>query len=510
MVRQLVCLLLFSSIAVTSQARERDDYFLLQLLTSAPEFEEKYTADVQPSWYSVIGNDALIGDRITDQYYTNALRVSALYHIPRGFLFDGLRLFGFRCADGEAQPGEYCELPLGRSTNRDLKLVSYGYTMQHSMYTPYEHAGRGSVDNYGYENLSNARYYDRPFSAWLSAGRQLIIRGLDGYQAHEFSVGVVGPAAKGRWLQEKAHEYPFTGPSPIDGWNSQVADRLALQYSAKFATHLRHAPALYGDLRFNHFSLLEAGTIINRFGYGVELVGDWPRRRDCDYFSAAPMIQLSFAAKAEQGKVDMLRDLATQVQMYRDGPNYNPVRVYHQVNAFLQDITNVINACHDDSQCENNGLMDGEISALQSRAQDINRELRNSVLSSCQQMGVYTQVSVDASVHYVVSNYLIEGDIHVPRHADDNSSDALMRDGGVLEVTRKPVIFSASMGYRLGYADRYAIDFRYHYRSEETREQKTPHMWAELGFEVKQGWGYAVIPALLVIAAAHNQQNWPQ
>ena len=222
------------------------------------------------------------------------------------------------------------------------------------------------------------------------------------------------------------------------------------------------------------------------------------------------MIQLSFAAKAEQSKVDMLRDLAAQVQMYRDGPNYIPDRVYHQVNAFLQHIAGVISACRADGQCDKGMLMDAEIAQLQNRAQDINRELRNSVLSSCQHMGIYTQISADAAVHYVVSNYLIEGDIHVPRHADDNSSDALMRDGGVLEVTRKPVIFSASMGYRLGYADRYAIDFRYHYRSEETREQKTPHMWAELGFEVKQGWGYAVIPALLVIAAAHNQQNWPQ
>lgn len=490
--------------ALPVYAQDADSYSLFSLLVYAPEFEQTYTTDLQPIWYSSIENDALTGKNITDEYYTNAMRVSELYNIEQGFLYDNLRLYGFVCSGDEGAVDDSCDLPTGRQSNRDLKLVTYGYTVGHQMYTPYEDAGKGYVSDYGYEHLSNALYYDRPFAAWAFYGKDLTIAGIDGYQQHEFSWGVVGPSAKGRWMQEKAHEYPFTGPTPIDGWESQVEDRLALQYSGKFAYHLWQQPLLFGDSRISHFALIEAGTIINRIGYGAEAAISWPRMENCERYAASEMVNLSFAAKDNVSARLRLLDARRALKTYRDGHNYIPDRAYLRTNALID---------HIERQLDKGADEDSQLRLLAEVEQGINEMngwLRDSVLKSCRHDSFYTRLSADSAVHYVISNYLLEGGIHVPAGTDPSSSNAVMRDGGVLEVARKPVIFSASFGVRVGYDDVMALDLRYKYRSEETIEQMESHAWAEMALEVKNDAGMWAIPALLVLAAWHNQDNWPE
>ncbi|WP_430460333.1 lipid A-modifier LpxR family protein [Thalassolituus sp. LLYu03] len=499
MKRTLLPVVLFCLFSLPLHAQDAASFSVFSLLTHAPEFERLYTEGEEPVWYSSIENDALTGRNITDEYYTNAMRVSKLYHLKPGFLYDNFRLYGFSCAES----GDDCELPMGRSTNRDLKLVSYGYTMGHQMYTPYEDAGRGHVDTFGYEHLSNAEYYDRPFAAWAFFGRDLVISGLEGYQQHEFSLGVVGPLAQGRWMQENAHQYPFTGPYPIDGWESQVDDRAALQYSGKFATHMWQQPLLFGDSRISRFSLVEAGTIINRLGYGMEAAISWPAMTQCERYSAAEMVNLSFTAKDMVTARLQLLDASTQLKKYRDGNHYIPNKAYLRVAGLIEAIDHALAEGRDEATLM--GLMD----KVSRSVQDLNAGLRDAVLKSCRHNSVYTRFSADTAVHYVISNYLLEGGIQVPSGANPDSDNAVMREGGVLEVTRKPVIFSASFGVRVGYADSFALDVRYKYRSEETKEQVEPHGWAELALEVKNSWGAYVIPAILILSAAHNQENWP-
>lgn len=491
-----------------ARAQEAESFSIFSLLLNTTDFESIYTAGLDPIWYSSIENDALTGKNITDEYYTNALRISKLYDLKQGFLYDNFRLYGFLCSDDASpQAAAECELPAGRESNRDLKLVRYGYTMAHQMYTPYEDAGAGHVphSDIGYEHLSNAEYYDRPFAAWAFYGRDLTISGLDGYQQHEFSVGVVGPLAAGRWTQENAHQYPFTGPYPIDGWESQVHDRAALQYYGKYASHLWQQSFMLGDSRLSHFSLVEAGTIINRFGYGLEAEVSWPRMDSCDQYSATEMVQLTvLPADAGIPARQQLTCARRQLVEYRDGRYYIPNRAYLRVTGLLEHIDA---ALAEDGQDEQSLL-----TLLQQTVQavsEMNGWLRDAVLKSCRHNGVYTRLSADAAVHYVISNYLLEGGIQVPAKANPSSDSAVMRDGGVLEVTRKPVIFSASFGVRVGYADNFAMDVRYKYRSEETKEQAEPNVWAELAFEVKDSFGAYVIPAILLIAAANNQENWP-
>lgn len=490
-----------------ARAQEAESFSIFSLLLNATDFERIYTTGLDPIWYSSIENDALTGKNITDEYYTNALRISKLYDLKQGFLYDNFRLYGFLCSDDDTPQAEAeCELPAGRESNRDLKLVRYGYTVAHQMYTPYEDAGAGHVSrqDMGYEHLTNAEYYDRPFAAWAFYGRDLTISGLDGYQQHEFSVGVVGPLAAGRWMQENAHKYPFTGPYPIDGWESQVHDRAALQYYGKYARYLWQQPFLQGDSRFSHFSLVEAGTIINRFGYGLEAEVSWPRMESCEQYSATEMVRLTvLPADAGIPARQQLTYARQQLMDYRDGRHYIPNRAYLRVTGLLEHIEAALLGGRDEQAL---------LALLQQTVQSVNEMngwLRDAVLKSCRHNGVYTRLSADAAVHYVISNYLLEGGIQVPANANPASNSQVMREGGVLEVTRKPVIFSASFGVRVGYADDFAMDVRYKYRSEETKEQAEPNVWAELAFEVKDSFGAYVIPAILVISAAHNHENWP-
>ncbi|MDO6683658.1 DUF2219 family protein [Oceanobacter sp. 5_MG-2023] len=493
-----VCLLAACPLAMAEA--DDDSYSLLSLLFNNSEFEQRHVNHLQKIWRSQIENDALTGENITDQYYTNALNVRAYANLDGGFLLDGGRLYGFRCGP-DGNNGDCDSSARSNVSNRDLKLVSYGYSLSHKMYTPYQHAGEGEVVPAGFQYKANAEYYDRPFAAWASIARNITIRGLDGYTEHEMSIGMVGPAAAGRWTQENAHRYPFKGADPIDGWETQVSNRLALQYTGKFARHLLQGDMLWGHLMISHFAKAELGTIIGRIGYGAELAMVWPQARRCERYAASKMLFVS--AVAEQGVPLAERfDLYVQkLQQYLSGDNYIPDRIYLRIQALLVLLEGV----------------DGEdmadvyrvLEQTQVELQALNSEMQNLALTSCHPDSFYTELSGNMTGHYVAYNYLIDDGIHVPAGSNMSSTNPVMQQGGTLKVHRNPWIASASFGVMVGWRDSWGLGVRYNYRTEETLEQKEQHAWAELVVEGKSNWAAAFIPVLLMAAAVNNRDNWP-
>lgn len=480
-----------------------ESYSLLHLLTRDSDFDRRHLESADTIWRSRIGNDALGGKSITDQYYTNSLSLTAYSRLKSPFLYDEFRLYDFDCYADDEECGV---LPVGVHSNRDLKLVSYGWTLDHRMYTPYEHAGRGRVDQYGYEYIENAEDYDRPFAGWASIGRDLRIEGIDGYQQHRFSVGVVGPLAGGRWMQEKAHEYPFKGPSPIDGWETQVENRMLLQYEGKLARHLVQGRALAAEMDLGHFAMIEAGTIINRLGYGLEFSSAWPARAvsQCDVFSPDVIPFLDVSADRSASVEAVMMRFKRDLEGYRDGVNYIPDGIFVRLQRVIDELDVAIN-----DRDERIAQAYQRLGYFQNEIRSINEDWRDCILKSCHHSGFYTKLIANTTAHFVISNYLIEGDVNVPEGADWRSDNPIMREGGKLAVRRKPFVLSASAGFDLGYGESMAFGYRYHYRSEETLEQAKDHSWSELVFEFRNDWGWVTIPAILVVAALNNQSNWP-
>ncbi len=482
-----------------------DGYSVFNLLFDGGGFADVYEDAGATIWRSSIANDAMGGKHVTDQYYTNALRVMGYQNVQEAFLLDGHRLFGLGCdveSNGRRISMQACHNKRLGLSSRDVKYVSYGSAFGHHLYTPYEHAGRGHVpeSQEGYEYIENAEYFDRPYAAWAYWARNLIISSEGGYQAHEMSYGVVGPGARGRWIQEKAHEYPFKGPSPIDGWETQVENRLALQYAGKFASYWGEGRALLGQWRVAHYGLVEAGTIINRVGYGVEVSAGWPEKRQCSRFSASGLVFLGSATEMFQSG---LGDYQKALDRFLDEGRYLPDRIF----IALMDLKDQINRLSDGGGAS--VVRSERLLEVEGRLMEIDAELRRMVLAGCQYDGLYTEVMAQVGAHYVISNYLVDGNIQVPAGANPNSANAVMRQGGELGVTRKPLVVDLSVGFDLGYREDFTVGYRFNYRTEETVEQVEGHTWSELVFESKSRYGWVTIPALLIAAALNNTDNWP-
>jgi hypothetical protein len=493
-----ICLLVSCSLAVADASD--DSYSLLSLLFNDSDFEQRHVDHLQKIWRSQIENDALTGENITDQYYTNALNIRAYANLEGGFLLDGWRLYGFRCGS-DGTHGSCDSASRSNVSNRDLKLVTYGYSMGHKMYTPYQHAGEGEMTPAGFQYKANAEYYDRPFAAWANIARNITIRGLDGYTEHEMSVGAVGPAAAGRWVQENAHQYPFKGAYPIDGWETQVENRLALQYTGKYARHLLQGDMLWGRLAISHFAKAELGTIIGRVGYGAELAMVWPQARRCERFAASKMLFVSTVAEQGIPLAEKFDVYTRELQAYLSGDNYIPNRIYLRIQTLLVALESV----NEQDMADVYRVLE----QAQAELQALNNEMQNLALTSCHPDSFYTELSGNMTGHYVAYNYLIDDGIHVPAGSNMSSANPVMQQGGTLKVHRNPWIASASFGVMVGWRDSWGLGVRYNYRTEETLEQKEQHAWAELVVEGKSNWAAAFIPALLMAAAVNNRDNWP-
>jgi len=496
------------TLCLTPAIAQDDSYSIISLLTNDSEFEQRYVNDEQKMWRNSIQNDALTGDNITDQYFTNALRVSAYANVREGFLFDGLKLYGFKCGpddDGDSSNDAHCDSnPRANLHNRDLKLVQYGYTMGHDLYTPYQDAGKGFVDEEGYEHIENAYYYDRPYAAWAYAGRTLKITGIDGYIDQKLTIGSVGPRVRGRGVQETAHRYPFSGADPITGWETQVHNRLALQYEGKFAQHLIRPQSRFSSWYVSHFPYLELGTVINRVGYGLESKVSLNNNQHCDSYQSSELFYIDTVAQRQLSIEEKLRSYSQQLRWYLNAGNYLPRASEKSMLKLIERLDNTIRRDHIDSATAYR-----ELEHAQRTLDELNRRLAKRVIRQCFPTGWYVNVHGSITGHYVISNYLLDDGIHVPRNSDPDSEFEVMRNGGHLSVTPKRLIGSASFGIMAGWQDSWGIGFNYHYRSEETREQQEQHRWAELVVEGRGEWVAAFIPILIGSLSLYRYDEWP-
>jgi hypothetical protein len=80
---------------------------------------------------------------------------------------------------------------------------------------------------------------DRPYAAWLFGGLRLLQEN-DARSLHnlEALVGVVGPAAFGRQVQDGYHS--LVGFHKAQGWDHQIGNRAGLQFSYDYAHRLVH------------------------------------------------------------------------------------------------------------------------------------------------------------------------------------------------------------------------------------------------------------------------------
>ncbi|MGH8505071.1 MAG: lipid A deacylase LpxR family protein [Stenotrophobium sp.] len=79
--------------------------------------------------------------------------------------------------------------------------------------------------------------HDRPYAAWLYTGFDWLQEN-DGHSLHSLEVqaGVVGPAALGRQIQDGFHT--VFGFNSTDGWDSQLGNRGAFQFSYSYRRRL--------------------------------------------------------------------------------------------------------------------------------------------------------------------------------------------------------------------------------------------------------------------------------
>ena len=118
------------------------------------------------------------------------------------------------------------------------------------------------------EEIDTSR--DRPYAAWLFAELTTDTWSVNGTHLEQvFSVGCVGPCAQGESVQQEWHEL-FGFPTP-NGWDLQVEDQIALQYSFKYAI-ARHIWFPWLSLRPNVQANL--GSVFLDAGVGAELLID--------------------------------------------------------------------------------------------------------------------------------------------------------------------------------------------------------------------------------------------
>jgi hypothetical protein len=97
-----------------------------------------------------------------------------------------------------------------------------GWALGHNVYTPEDKARRDLIRD------------DRPYAGWLYAGFALQSESPNRLDTLELDVGIVGPAAFGREVQN--HWHRVIGADPASGWNNQLKNEpgVALVFERKW------------------------------------------------------------------------------------------------------------------------------------------------------------------------------------------------------------------------------------------------------------------------------------
>ena len=232
------------------------------------DFRRKH--NLFPDGYvSNIANDALKPGTKRDGYLTNMLEVQSYNTID--YLMSFGRFFSLspilcRINEDDRFEGDDCLKP-----DINPVQVTVRETYGHRLYTPKTEYYKGRQYIGANEKIVDPAEFDRPFASWFYYNKTLEIDHGRIKQLHTTSLGLVGEAAMGRATQEWAHKYPFSGPQKIQGWETQVDHRIALQYHNKLS--IDHRP-IYDQskilgLQFSANSYLDVGNIIQSAGLSV-------------------------------------------------------------------------------------------------------------------------------------------------------------------------------------------------------------------------------------------------
>jgi hypothetical protein len=197
----------------------------------------------------------------TDQHYTNGFKLS--------FLSADLTSF---TADPVPKPIQGVARSLGRIVppGSDYKL---GLSLGHNIYTPIDTA------------TTALQPHDRPYAAWLYVGAAFQVyqpprvfasrwRRVAALDTVEVTLGMVGPAALGRQVQNGFHD--IIGVAHANGWTHQIHNEpgLNLGYERKWRLSTADARKGWGADLIPHVGA-SLGNIFTYANAGFELRGGW-------------------------------------------------------------------------------------------------------------------------------------------------------------------------------------------------------------------------------------------
>jgi hypothetical protein len=239
--------------------------FLLVLSTVTAAAETLSTADLPPSRLR-FGSVSIYSENDkyfagTDQHYTNGFKLS--------FLSASLTSF---TADPVPKPIQEVARALSRIVppGRDDKL---GLSIGQNMYTPIDTATTAYQPD------------DRPYAAWLYVGAAFQVyqpprvfssrwRRVAVLDTVEVTVGMVGPAALGRQIQNGFHD--IIGVEHANGWAHQIHNEpgLNLGYERKWRLSTAGARKGWGADLIPHAGA-SLGNVFTYANAGFELRGGW-------------------------------------------------------------------------------------------------------------------------------------------------------------------------------------------------------------------------------------------
>ena len=421
-----------------------EKYSLIRFLFKhQEEFTTKH--NLFPDGYvSNIANDALKPGTKRDGYLTNMLEVQSYNTVNHLMRFNKLpslfALSPIRCKIDKhfRFDGEDC-------LKEDLKPVQITVreTYGHRLYTPKTELYKGLDYAGANEKIVNPAEFDRPFAAWSYYNKILEINHGLFQHRHTTSFGMVGEAAMGRAVQEWAHKYPFSGPQKIQGWETQVDHRIALQYQNKLTFN---TPTVYDPLNVFGASLhlntyFDYGNIIKSFGLGVGANLSVGGSRHCiphEWAFVGKSINNDSIPKEDQKDLDKREDPFTCF-------NIEPWLVF-----------------------------------------DV--ELRRD--------RVRFNYLIEDGIH-VPANVITQEELDLYNSIADNDDlppiNPILVTGGELRVTLEPTVDTFTMGVtafdmlRVGYMK----------RTEETIEQDEKHEWLEVQVNIKGDDGWLFLPLFL-------------
>jgi len=197
----------------------------------------------------------------TDHNYTNGFKLS--------FLSTDLQSL---TEDPVPHAIQDIALTLGRLVppGHDYKL---GLSLGQSLYTPTDTTATTYLPN------------DRPYAAWLYAGATFQVyqaprgfasgwRAIAQLDAIEVTVGLVGPSALGRQVQNDFHD--LIGADHANGWSNQIHNEpgLNLGYERKYRVATNHARDGWGADLIPHFGV-SLGNVFTYANAGGEIRAGW-------------------------------------------------------------------------------------------------------------------------------------------------------------------------------------------------------------------------------------------